>query len=91
MRAVKLVFWLFQCAEDGSEIFAENFWAYVMSRRVKKTLTYRILQLEFEAFKKSQHWFSFVRLSVQKWYLRINIFSLNHTLRKFCGTKNDKL
>ena len=54
MRAVKLVFWLFQCAEDGSEIFAESFGEYVMSRRVKKTLIYRILQLEFEAFKKSQ-------------------------------------
>ena len=54
MRAVKLVFWLFQWVEDGSEIFAENIWAYVMSRRVKKTLTYRILQLEFKAFKKSQ-------------------------------------
>lgn len=54
MRAVKLVFGLFQWVEDGSEIFAENIWAYVMSRRVKKTVTYRILQLEFEAFKKSQ-------------------------------------
>ena len=54
MRAVKLVFGLFQWVEDGSEIFAENIWAYVMSRRVKKTLTYRILQLEFKAFKKSQ-------------------------------------
>lgn len=54
MRAVKLVFWLFQWAEDGSEIFEENFWAYVTSRRVKKTLTYQILQIEFEAFKKSQ-------------------------------------
>ena len=32
MRAVKLVFWLFQWAEDGSEIFVENVWAYVMSR-----------------------------------------------------------
>ena len=54
MRAVKLVFWLFQWVEDGSEIFAENIWEYVMSRRVKETLTYRILQLEFKAFKKSQ-------------------------------------
>ena len=54
MRTVKLVFGLFQWVEDGSEIFAENIWAYVMSRRVKKTLTYRILQLEFKAFKKSQ-------------------------------------
>lgn len=54
MRAVKLVFWLFEWAENGSEIFVETFGAYVMFRRVKKTLTYRILQLEFEAFKKSQ-------------------------------------
>ena len=40
MRAVKRFFGLFQWAEDGSETFAENVWAYVLSGRVKKTLTH---------------------------------------------------